>query len=210
MFQIPACFFLLFATQGFSCPCLGFVLINYCHLIPRNHADDAWARWVAVSRDNVYIVRKKRKSGCRFSCQDIGETRKNIPIANIQDVMITEPAGTAVCCFIQNVLTDVQIQTAAGGGGGDPRMDSAMGYLRGLEDPKRFRDVVMNLKKGRYVDRNGQPSAFTPVADALSGAVHGIGGTVAAGGAMAAGLGAAAMAGVGGGANSGEVVLELK
>merc|ERR550537_1339429 len=191
MFQVPGCIFLMIPTQGASIFCLGIVAANYCYFIPRNQADDAYCRWVAVSRDNVYIVRKRRKAGCRWSCQDIGETRKNIPIANIQDVMITEPAGTAVCCFIDNVLTDVQIQTAAGGGGGDPRQDSAMGYLRGLEDPKRFRDVVMNLKKGRYVDRNGQPSAFTPVADALSGAIHGIGGTIAGGavGAMAAGGG---------------------
>ena len=44
----------------------------------------------------------------------------------------------------------------------------------GLQDPKRFRDVVMGLKKGRYVAKTGDASAFTPVADSLSGAIHGV------------------------------------
>jgi hypothetical protein len=125
----------------------------------------------------VYIIRKKRGSGCRCSCQDIGETRKLIPIANIQDVMITEPAGTACLCFIDNVLTTVQIQTAASGGGPEPQQDASQGYLMGLQDPRRFRDVVMGLKKGRYVAKTGGTSAFTPVADSLSGVIQGIEGS---------------------------------
>jgi hypothetical protein len=137
-----------------------------------NAADGAYCRWVAVSRDNVYIIRKKRQSGCRCSCQDIGETRKLIPIANIQDVMITEPAGTACLCFIDNVLTYVQIQTAASGGAVEPHLDASQGYLAGLQDPNRFRDVVMGLKKGRYVAKTGDASAFTPAADSLSGVIQ--------------------------------------
>merc|ERR1712031_142135 len=42
----------------------------------------------------------------------------------------------------------------------------------GLQDPKRFRDVVMGLKKGRYVAKTGDVSAFAPVADALSGVIQ--------------------------------------
>ena len=156
-------------------------MFNYA-FIDANQADAAYCRWVAVSQDNVYIIRKKRGSGCRCSCQDIGETRKLIPIANIQDVMITEPAGTAVCCFINNVLTTVRIQAAASHGGTeyekwdyDPESDRD--YLMGLQDPKRFRDVVMGLKKGRYVAKTGGTSAFTPVADSLSGVIQGIEGS---------------------------------
>jgi hypothetical protein len=150
-----------------------FGICGYC-FIDANAADSAYCRWVAVSQDNVYIVRKKRGSGCRCSCTDIGETRKLIPIANIQDVMISEPAGTAVCCFVPNVLTGVHIQTAAAGGGPDPQSEGSQGYLLGLKDPRRFRDVVMALKKGRYVGKSGESSAFTPIADSLSGVIRGI------------------------------------
>jgi hypothetical protein len=85
--------------------------------------------------------------------------------------MITEPAGTACLCFVENVLTTVQIQTAAAGGGPEHQSDASQGYLMGLQDPKRFRDVVMGLKKGRYVAKTGDEAAFTPVADSLSGAI---------------------------------------
>jgi hypothetical protein len=54
----------------------------------------------------------------------------------------------------------------------------------GLRDPKRFREVVMMLKKGRYVGKDGEASAFTPVPDSLSGAIHGIQGTADSGGSL--------------------------
>merc|ERR1711988_395874 len=88
---------------------LGLPIIRYYSTL--NQADNAYCRWVAVSRENLYIVRKRRSSCFRLSCCDIGETKKVIPIANIRDVMITEPAGTAVCCCVPNVLSDVQLQT---------------------------------------------------------------------------------------------------
>lgn len=189
LFQLGPLFFVLVVLLGilrdkavFAIPFIILVLaltaISYV-LADVNSADDAYCRWVAVSRDNVYIIRKKRKRACRFSCQEIGTSRKTIPIANIQDCMVHEPAGTAVMCFIPNVLTTVQIQTAASGGAEDPRADSGMGFLAGLEDPKRFRDVVMGLKKGKYTDPRGNippwaanaPPALTPsVGPAMSGA----------------------------------------
>mmetsp|Transcript_66364 Transcript_66364/g.154212 ORF Transcript_66364/g.154212 Transcript_66364/m.154212 type:complete len:252 (-) Transcript_66364:84-839(-) len=125
------------------------------YLIEKNAADNAYCRWVAVSRDNILIVRKHRPGGCRFSCQDIGTSRKLIPIQNIQDVIIQEPAGTAVCCCVPNTLTTVILQTAASSVGENPQADPSQGHLEGLRNPKRFRDVVMSLKKGRSVDGLG-------------------------------------------------------
>lgn len=140
------------------------------YLINKNAADNAYCRWVAVSRDNVLIVRKHRPGGCRFSCQDIGTTRKLIPIQNIQDVIIQEPAGTAVCCCVPNTLTTVILQTAASSGGEDPHADPSQGHLEGLRDPKRFRDVVMSLKKGRSVDSTGAAlSSGAPMGAGLAG-----------------------------------------
>ena len=50
-----------------------------------------------MSKENIYIVRRKRKGDMRCSCCDMAEMRKTIPINNVQDIMITEPAAYAVC-----------------------------------------------------------------------------------------------------------------
>ena len=47
-----------------------------------------------------------RKTQLRFYCQDASESRKSIPINNVQDIMILEPAGTAVCCFPETVVEE--------------------------------------------------------------------------------------------------------
>lgn len=145
-----------------------------CYFIPRNEADKAYCRWVAVSRDHIIIVRRKHKAGCRCECQDVGATRKVIPIANVQDVMITEPAGTAFCCCIWNVLTDVQVQTAAAHtqpniGGDAPHRDASMAVLRGLKDPQRFRRTILSLKTRRYSgpDAGSATSGLPQQSDAL-------------------------------------------
>lgn len=132
------------------------------YFLESNMADAAYNRWLAVSRDSIFVIRKKRKTGLRYDCQDVGEIRKMIPIANVQDVMVTEPAGTAVCCFVPNVLNSVQVQTAAahGDGEGGPHHDPSQACLVGLRDPKRFRDVIMGLKKGRYAEKDGQQQSF--------------------------------------------------
>merc|ERR1712083_425998 len=123
-------------------------------------ADMAYSRWLGVSRENILVVRKKRKAGCRFDCEDVGEIRKLIPIANVQNVMIQEPAGTAVCCFVENVLNSVVLQTAASSGGEEAHYDPSQAFLMGLEDPKRFRDVIMDLKRGQYTAKDGHGQSF--------------------------------------------------
>lgn len=126
-----------------------------CPFISCNEADRAYARWVAVSRDNIMLVRKQHKAACRLYCCDVGETRKVIPIMNVQDVMIKEPAGTAFCCCVPRVLTEVLIQTAASHSAEKSNSDASMMVLSGLMDPKRFRDVVLSLKRGRYTGPDG-------------------------------------------------------
>jgi len=134
----------------------------------------AYNRWLAVSRESIFVVRKKRKKGIRFDCQDEGEIRKTIPIANVQDVMITEPAGTAVCCFVPNVLNSVRLQTAAASGDDEsPHHDASQAFLVGLRDPNRFRNVIMGLKKGIYIGKEGGPQAFqSPAVDAIGNSLR--------------------------------------
>ena len=115
-----------------------------------NAADLAYSRWVAVSKENIYIVRRKRKGDMRCSCCDMAEMRKTIPINNVQDIMITEPAAYAVCdCCVANVLTSIKVETAGNAGDGGIN-DPSVGLLMGMTDPQRFRTVVLNLKRGVY------------------------------------------------------------
>lgn len=161
---------------------LSFAMIFGCFVLPcqcvelcclkQNMADMSYNRWLAVSRENVFVVRKKRKAGMRFDCEDVGEIRKLIPISNVQDVMIQEPAGTSVCCCVENVLNSARLQTAAAAGGEDPTQDPSQAFLVGLQDPKRFRDVIMGLKRGEYVAKNGQAESFSvPPVDSLGSPV---------------------------------------
>lgn len=121
------------------------------YFMKQNFADAAYNRWLAVSRDSIFIVRKRRKSGMRFDCQDIGEIKKLIPISNVQDVLIEEPAGTSVMCFVPNVLNRVTVQTAAMSCGEDAQRDGSQANLAGLKNPRRFRELIMGLKKGGLV-----------------------------------------------------------
>merc|ERR1719498_1197494 len=71
----------------------------------------------------------------------LGKVIKTIPIDRVQDVEVVEPAGTVCCCFVQNVLHSVAIQTA--GSSGAPEAT-----LVGLKDPLSFREAVLALKEG--------------------------------------------------------------
>mmetsp|Transcript_55251 Transcript_55251/g.121086 ORF Transcript_55251/g.121086 Transcript_55251/m.121086 type:complete len:244 (+) Transcript_55251:42-773(+) len=144
-------------------PCIWPCLPCAVPCMRANNVDIVYGLWVAVSPENIYIVRRRRKASCRCHCCDEGEVRKVIPIANVQDVMLTGPAGTAVCCFVQNVLHTVEVQTAAAGGqsgGGETGANQgSVGTLIGLKDPKRFRDVVLALRReargGAVMPRQG-------------------------------------------------------
>jgi len=143
------------------------------YFLRQNAADAAYNRWLAVSKENIFVVRKHRKAQCRFHCQDVGAIRKMIPIANVQDVMIEEPAGTACCCFVPNVLSKVVLQTAAASHGEDPHGNASMACLVGLEDPQRFREVIIGLKRGTFAGTDGSDLNFAvPQADGLGAPVR--------------------------------------
>lgn len=135
----------------FGCWCVQGPILPTPWCIQANFADEAYCRWLAISHENIYIVRRKRKTGCRFDFQDAGEVRKIIPISEVQDIMIIQPAGAAVCCFVPNVLSQTSVQTAAHGGGDDPHHDGSLLSLAGLEDPERFRAAVMRIKSSGAV-----------------------------------------------------------
>lgn len=60
---------------------------------------------------------------------DIGRTSKTVPFDKLTDCDVQEPAGTAVCCCVQNRLMLVTVDTASG----------REMVLRGLKDPFQFK-----------------------------------------------------------------------
>jgi len=160
--EIMMSFAVVLGCLWLPCSC-----VELC-VLEQNMADMSYNRWLAVSRENIFIVRKKRKAGWRFDCQDVGEIRKLIPASNVQDVMIQEPAGTAVCCWVDNVLNSVVLQTAASSVGEEAQLDPSQAMLVGLKDPQRFRNVIMGLKRGQYVAKIGEGQSFdVPPVNAL-------------------------------------------
>merc|ERR1712087_509310 len=87
--------------------------------------------------------------GCGLSCTDQGKESKTIPYDKITDCDVQEPAGTACCCCIQNVLSVVNVDTASSGGTnseGGPRHELR---LKGLKYPNEFKQAVWGMKRGQ-------------------------------------------------------------
>jgi hypothetical protein len=102
------------------------------------------AQHVAVHRDGIKYVTEKQNSGCGFQCQDIGKSSKTVPFDKLTDCDVQEPAGTAVFCCVQNVLSEVTVDTASSGGAaGQHEL-----ILRGLKDPHGFKKCVWDCKRG--------------------------------------------------------------
>jgi hypothetical protein len=99
------------------------------------------AQHVAIHRDGIKFVNDKRSSGCGFSCQDQGKNSKTVPFDKLTDCDVSEPAGTAICCFIPNVLSFVTVDTASSG-----QMAHEL-VLRGLKDPHGFKKCVWDCKR---------------------------------------------------------------
>merc|ERR1712083_16469 len=86
--------------------------------------------------------------GCGLSCTDQGKESKTIPYDKITDCDVQEPAGTACCCCIQNVLSVVNVDTASSGSNkeGVPRHELV---LKGLKYPNEFKQAVWGMKRGQ-------------------------------------------------------------
>eukprot|EP00928_Gymnodinium_smaydae_P057544 TRINITY_DN40782_c0_g1_i1.p1 TRINITY_DN40782_c0_g1~~TRINITY_DN40782_c0_g1_i1.p1 ORF type:complete len:260 (-),score=33.47 TRINITY_DN40782_c0_g1_i1:199-978(-) len=108
----------------------------------------ARAQHVALTIDGIRYVQEKRKSLCGLPCSDLGKESKTVPFDKITDCDVTEPAGTACCCCVQNTLSVVNIDTASSGASkeGLPRHELS---LRGLKYPNEFKRAVWGMKRGQ-------------------------------------------------------------
>ncbi|CAE7222553.1 unnamed protein product [Symbiodinium pilosum] len=78
---------------------------------------------------------------CGLSCTDSGKVSKTVPYEKITDCDVSEPAGTACCCFIPNVLTKVVVETASSS------KETPDLVLEGLEDAHAFKHAVWAMKR---------------------------------------------------------------
>eukprot|EP00931_Biecheleriopsis_adriatica_P088736 TRINITY_DN62987_c0_g1_i1.p1 TRINITY_DN62987_c0_g1~~TRINITY_DN62987_c0_g1_i1.p1 ORF type:complete len:221 (+),score=50.30 TRINITY_DN62987_c0_g1_i1:136-798(+) len=108
---------------------------------------DTRARHVALTVDGIKFVHNRRKSMCGLSCTDRGKESKTVPYDKITDCDVQEPAGTAFCCCIENVLHTVSIDTASSGQGGPPGAFHEL-KLEGLKHPIEFKRAVWGMKRG--------------------------------------------------------------
>merc|ERR1711966_139990 len=76
----------------------------------------------------------------------MGES-KTVPYDKITDCDVQEPAGTACCCCIPNVLTRVHVDTASSGSkDGVPTHELS---LHGLRYANEFKQAVWSMKRGQ-------------------------------------------------------------
>jgi hypothetical protein len=113
---------------------------------------------VAVHQDGIKFVKEKRKTCCGFDCTDEGKSSKTVPFDKLTDCDVQEPAGTAVCCFVDNVLSIVTVDTASSGGSSEGVVNHELA-LRGLKDPHAFKKCVWDCKRGSVNLRGGVPDA---------------------------------------------------
>jgi len=135
-------------AQFIFCPCTWFSTICCVPcFINQNVEWAARAQHVTLTVDGIRYVTEKRKALCGLQCTDRGKESKTIPYDKITDCDVQEPAGTACCCCIQNVLSTINVDTASSGASkeGLPRHELV---LRGLKYPLEFKQAVWSMKRG--------------------------------------------------------------
>jgi len=112
------------------------------------------AQHLALTQDGIRYVVDKHKTGCGFDMNDSGKTSKTVPYDKITDCDVQEPAGTAVCCCVENVLTTVTVDTASGS-----RSESNPHELSlvGLKDATGFKQKVWEMKRAQAPTGAGAP-----------------------------------------------------
>lgn len=133
------------ATFPASCP-LGAMCCCPCFL-DQNVEWDNRSRHVALTVDGIRFVQERRKRLCGLACSDLGRESKTVPYDKITDCDVREPAGTACCCCVQNVLSTVNVDTASSGTNKDgvPMHELS---LSGLVHPLEFKKAVWAIKRG--------------------------------------------------------------
>jgi len=109
-----------------------------------------------------------RKTACRMDCQDQGKFSKTVPFDKITDCDVEEPAGASgpCCCMTQNVLTQVNVDTASSGG---PAHELT---LKGLKSAGQFKKDVWSMKRGEglgVANSAPPPNAVAPNAVSMAG-----------------------------------------
>eukprot|EP00434_Breviolum_minutum_P018960 symbB.v1.2.016719.t2/scaffold1271.1/size203481/9 len=135
-------------TQFILCP-PAWVSCLFCTpcFLNQNIEWDTRSRHVALTVDGIKFVHARRQTLCGLSCTDRGKESKTVPYDKITDCDVQEPAGTACCCCIQNILHKVTVDTASSGVNkeGVPKHELE---IIGLKHPHEFKQAVWSVKRG--------------------------------------------------------------
>lgn len=135
-----------------------WISVTCCHpcFINQNVEWTARAQHVALTVDGIRYVREQHPTCCGLYCTDSGKTAQTVPYDKITDCDVVEPAGTACCCCVPNVLSTVKVDTASSGAkDGIPRHELE---LVGLRNPTEFKKAVWSIKRGQPPVLSSQPS----------------------------------------------------
>jgi hypothetical protein len=113
-----------------------------------NIRDADRAQHVAITRDGIRYSVDKHKTCCRCDCLDEGKVTKTVPFDKITDCDIHEPGGSSgpICCLEKNVIYTVVVDTASSGSRGEGPPTHEL-EIRGLRDPKGFKEMVWQMKR---------------------------------------------------------------
>lgn len=132
---------------GLCCP-ITSLCCGPC-FVRKNVEWGTYSQHVAITQDGIKFVVDKRPTACGLACTDKGKVSKTVPFDKITDCDIEEPAGTACCCCIQNVLTRVVVDTASSGQKTEGGVVHEL-TLEGLKEPAAFKKMVWDMKSGRH------------------------------------------------------------
>jgi len=117
-------------------------LCCYPCFLRKNVVWSSRAKHIALTVDGIRYVTEKHPTMCGLSFTDRGKESKTVPYDKITDCDVQEPAGTAFCCFIPNVLTHIHVDTASSGRGGGHEL-----VIQGLKDANEFKQAVWEMKR---------------------------------------------------------------
>eukprot|EP00928_Gymnodinium_smaydae_P081045 TRINITY_DN64624_c1_g1_i1.p1 TRINITY_DN64624_c1_g1~~TRINITY_DN64624_c1_g1_i1.p1 ORF type:complete len:261 (+),score=42.73 TRINITY_DN64624_c1_g1_i1:116-784(+) len=127
-----------------------------------NMKDAIEAQHVCITHDGIRYVVDRHRTGCRFDFQEQGKVTKTVPFDKLTDCDIEEPAGAEgpICCMVNRVLYQVNVDTASSGGPVGP--DGRIGHeltLIGLKDPHGFKSKVWAMKRNAPAAMGGASPA---------------------------------------------------
>mmetsp|Transcript_21730 Transcript_21730/g.61020 ORF Transcript_21730/g.61020 Transcript_21730/m.61020 type:complete len:233 (+) Transcript_21730:119-817(+) len=142
---------LRWAQFVFIPPAWALIPFGYPCFINQNIDWDYRNKHVALTVDGIKFVHEKRPSCWGLHCCDRGRHSKTVPYDKITDCDVEEPAGTACCCCINNVLPKVRIDTASSG----VRDGLAVHELEieGLFHPQKFKQAVWAIKRSNAPEK---------------------------------------------------------